>query len=1479
MGFSRCSSSQFVVFVRKRALGSPLLLAFGMTLTAAWASGAPLNVSSDQTIPEDSTASYDSVSVSNGAVLTIGGGSGITVTGAVNVTGNSSIVFAGKNAGAQVGGEWVGEGSSLTAASVTVDSGSAIHADGQGYTTGLGPGGGGIVYNLGGPGGSYGGVGTTENPALQTMGYGSMLEPTDLGSAGSPAGSTTLGGGAIRLEVSGTLTVNGTLSADGLAGNQTVGGIVPGGSHAGATGGSIWITTAGLDGTGTIHANAAGKGIGSRNQESGGGRVAIYFQDASGFTDMKRIEANGAGLAQDGTVYLRDTSAAKGAFVVPGRLILDAGATFDLVSLRVNGGQIEMGAGAVIKVEEALTLSDAGRILVDWDQVSGRIEAGNLTIGAGSVISADGMGYPSGEGPGGPGPELAASYVGGSHGGRAGGTGALESYGDSLKPETAGSAGGFYSATTNGGGVIRIVVEDTMIHEGLISANGTASGFGHAGAAGGSIWVETSVLKGAGIFQADASPEVAASRENSSGGRIAVYFEEGDEFTGFVDSTADAGAGDVEDGTVVFLNTSGPEHEMYVYDRVDLGDGFRSGYERITIDNGGRLELGGGSFLVVSDRFDLRGESVLEIGSIDAEKTPFGEYIGRGGAVAARNLFIEEGSRIIADGHGYGTGEGPGGPPGGPTAYWVGGSHGGKGGGASAPTYGNPEAPIELGSSGGVYFSEVRGGGAIELIVLDELTVDGVISADGTVVSNAAHSGATGGSIWIRAGAVSGSGLIRANASIKGATSSYVGSGGGRIAIGTVDSMGLLADQLEVKATDASAGEGTVALQELDPIGVMRWLTDIPFLIGGSFDLSWAILDSSGETVSTLWLIDGETEAELLTSVAAAPLYSWDTTAVPDGDYALLVTVADSGGKLIGELRADVVVANEYDWHTGSITDDETWSADRLHIIRDDLSILDGATVTIEPGTRIKVTRDSLVSVRSRGTLDMPGTEALPIVFTSIFDDAIEGDTNRDGGLTAPSAGDWSGVSGEAGSQIITNDQVSYLYAVNIPGPTISGVVRWQGRTTQWVRQDVTLEAGSTLILEAGVVVKFGPLNGLIMEPGANLVSEGTAAEPVVLTSVRDDTRGGDTNRDGDSTAPEAGDWRWIYVNGAKVTLNHTHILYGGGSASGWSQTGVIRTLGNSEVLIENSLISDAFYDGVLSWGGPVTIRNSIFRNIDRAVSVAGTSTVTIRNSTFDRNRIGLHLHGGSFDVANTIVANSFTTGLERDLGGDFKTMSHCLFYNPRATMGEVSGAATFVGTNGNIEADPGFLSSIGGEYRLRSGSAAIDAGDTAAAPAEDKNGFPRVNEPSVTDTGVAGAGGVVADIGAFEYVEGAESEIDLVVIDVVGPLRRPWVARPGSPGLFAMTAMSPWPALGSIRSGWWPIRDGLRKFFVPHRPKWWERTSALTRVKPSGSRGIFPFRAPLPACTVGRSGRIRPASFLKASTAKTTTPFHRQRR
>ncbi len=200
----------------------------------------------------------------------------------------------------------------------------------------------------------------------------------------------------------------------------------------------------------------------------------------------------------------------------------------------------------------------------------------------------------------------------------------------------------------------------------------------------------------------------------------------------------------------------------------------------------------------------------------------------------------------------------------------------------------------------------------------------------------------------------------------------------------------------------------------------------------------------------------------------------------------------------------------------------------------------------------------------------------------------VAGDTNRDGNLTSPRSGDWRGFI-HRGWWCAESGSVCYLrFATRVPVTELNGLVTWPGDQVQWVHDAVTVKTGSTLIIEAGAMVKFGPYEGIILEPGASLVTEGTVAQPVIFTSEKDDRRGGDTNGDGDSTTPAAGDWRWIHVNGATATFDHTEIRYGGGTESGASsQTGAIRTSGQADVTVDNSLIADSLFDGILPLAGP----------------------------------------------------------------------------------------------------------------------------------------------------------------------------------------------------------------------------------------------------------------------------------------------------
>ncbi len=115
----------------------------------------------------------------------------------------------------------------------------------------------------------------------------------------------------------------------------------------------------------------------------------------------------------------------------------------------------------------------------------------------------------------------------------------------------------------------------------------------------------------------------------------------------------------------------------------------------------------------------------------------------------------------------------------------------------------------------------------------------------------------------------------------------------------------------------------------------------------------------------------------------------------------------------------------------------------------------------------------------------------------------------------------------------------------------------------------------------------------------------------------------------------------------------------------------------------------------------------------------------------------GLYAWGNVSTITNSIVWGN--TGAEQILG------------QPAVSYSIIEGG---MGGVGNLSADPAFVDALGGDYRLASGSPAIDAGNNAAVPAgvvTDAAGSPRfLNDPKTADTGV-GPGRVV-DIGAFEF-------------------------------------------------------------------------------------------------------------------------------
>ena len=97
------------------------------------------------------------------------------------------------------------------------------------------------------------------------------------------------------------------------------------------------------------------------------------------------------------------------------------------------------------------------------------------------------------------------------------------------------------------------------------------------------------------------------------------------------------------------------------------------------------------------------------------------------------------------------------------------------------------------------------------------------------------------------------------------------------------------------------------------------------------------------------------------------------------------------------------------------------------------------------------------------------------------------------------------------------------------------------------VSGSISINAGVKLTVEPGVIIKLSPNNSIIVL--GELDIQGSAAEPVIITSIKDDNAGGYTNADGAASAPAPGDWYGIMANspGAKIKIDYAKISYGGG--------------------------------------------------------------------------------------------------------------------------------------------------------------------------------------------------------------------------------------------------------------------------------------------------------------------------------------------
>jgi hypothetical protein len=171
----------------------------------------------------------------------------------------------------------------VTATSIYVACNSAIDASGRGYTFNTTYPGATLPAN--GTGGSHIGTGGLWDPPTAST-FGSIYQPQEAGAGGENTTGLT-GGGVIRIQAT-NIALDGSIKADAVSGD---------GTSRGGAGGSVWITTATMNGSGSVSAGGSHANYGS----GGGGAIAIEY--TSGTSVPWTLSAK-TGTSNNGTTHV-----------------------------------------------------------------------------------------------------------------------------------------------------------------------------------------------------------------------------------------------------------------------------------------------------------------------------------------------------------------------------------------------------------------------------------------------------------------------------------------------------------------------------------------------------------------------------------------------------------------------------------------------------------------------------------------------------------------------------------------------------------------------------------------------------------------------------------------------------------------------------------------------------------------------------------------------------------------------------------------------------------------------------------------------------------------------------------------------------------------------------------------------------------------------------------------------------------------------
>ena len=176
-----------------------------------------------------------------------------------------------------------------------------------------------------------------------------------------------------------------------------------------------------------------------------------------------------------------------------------------------------------------------------------------------------------------------------------------------------------------------------------------------------------------------------------------------------------------------------------------------------------------------------------------------------------------------------------------------------------------------------------------------------------------------------------------------------------------------------------------------------------------------------------------------------------------------------------------------------------------------------------------------------------------------------------------------------------------------------------------------SLTINGTLTIEPGTILKMSDYysSGSITVNG-NLIAKGTKDKKIYITSLRDDSVGGDTN--GNDSAPAPKNWSSIFIEKGNVEFDNVVVSYGG-----WNYNG------------EYLNIAAAIYQR----GAIFLVSNSVFEHNSTTDIFQDAGTTTISHSELTNGDYGIWSRGGNITISQSAIHNNTGLAIYNESGID----------------------------------------------------------------------------------------------------------------------------------------------------------------------------------------------------------------------------------